>query len=85
MIHQQILYIYIYIYIYMAFQSARFWSQLRESSMFSHNEELWYNERVCQWMTIYMPPTPVGLSSLAKEVVIATRVKKGCSGAPRVV
>ena len=33
---------------------GRFWSQLEASCMSSHNEELWYNEMVCLWMTIYI-------------------------------
>ena len=40
------IYIYIYIYIYI--------SQLQVSDMSSHTEELWYNETVCLWMTIYI-------------------------------
>ena len=31
-----------------------FWSQLQASYVSGHTEELWYNETVCQWMTIYM-------------------------------
>ena len=31
-----------------------FRSQLEASCMSSHTEELWYNETVCLWMTIYM-------------------------------
>ena len=31
-----------------------FRSQLRESSVSSHTEELWYNETVSLWMTIYL-------------------------------
>ena len=52
-------YFFRYIYIYI------FRSQLRESSVSSHIEELWYNETVCLWMTIYMLPYPgrVELSS----------------------
>ena len=30
-----------------------FWSQLQASYVSSHTEELWYNETVCQWMTLY--------------------------------
>ena len=30
-----------------------FWSQLQASYVSSHTEELWYNETVCLWMTIY--------------------------------
>ena len=33
---------------------AAIFSQLEASSMFSLNEELCYNEIVCQWMTIYI-------------------------------
>ena len=33
---------------------GRFWSQLQVSYMSSHTEELWYNETVCVWMTIYI-------------------------------
>ena len=39
-----------------------FWSQLQASYVFSHIEELWYNETGCLWMTyIYTPPR--GLST----------------------
>ena len=31
-----------------------FRSQLQASYVSSHTEELWYNETVCQWMTIYI-------------------------------
>ena len=31
-----------------------FWSQLQASYASSKTEELWYNETVCLWMTIYM-------------------------------
>ena len=31
-----------------------FQSQLQASYVSSHSEELWYNETVCQWMTIYI-------------------------------
>ena len=31
-----------------------FRSQLQASDVSSHNEELWYNETVCLWMTIYI-------------------------------
>ena len=31
-----------------------FWSQLQASYMSSHTEELWYNETVCLWMTLYI-------------------------------
>ena len=30
--------------------------QLQASYVSSHTEELWYNETVCQWMTIYTLP-----------------------------
>ena len=33
---------------------GRFRSQLQASYVSSHIEELWYNETVCQWMTIYI-------------------------------
>ena len=33
---------------------AVFWSQLEASRMSSHNDELWYNETVFLWMTIYI-------------------------------
>ena len=33
-----------------------FRSQLQASYVSSHTEELWYNETVCLWMTIYTPP-----------------------------
>ena len=33
---------------------GRFQSQLQTSYMSSHTEELWYNETVCLWMTIYI-------------------------------
>ena len=32
----------------------RFRAQLQASYISSHTEELWYNEAVCLWMTIYM-------------------------------
>ena len=32
---------------------GRFRSQLQASYVSSHTEELWYNETVCLWMTIY--------------------------------
>ena len=31
-----------------------FRSQLQASYVSSHTEELWYNETVCLWMTIYI-------------------------------
>ena len=31
-----------------------FQSQLQASYVFSHTEELWYNETVCLWITIYI-------------------------------
>ena len=31
-----------------------FRSQLQASTMSSHTEELWYNETICLWMTIYI-------------------------------
>ena len=31
-----------------------FQSQLEASYVSSHTEELWYNETVCLWMTIYI-------------------------------
>ena len=31
-----------------------FRSQLQESYVSSHTEELWYNETVCLWMTMYI-------------------------------
>ena len=31
-----------------------FQSQLQSSYVSSHTEELWYNEKVCLWMTIYI-------------------------------
>ena len=33
---------------------GRFQSQLQASYVSSHTEELWYNETVCLWMTIYI-------------------------------
>ena len=33
---------------------ARFQSQLQASYVSSHTEELWYNETVCLWITIYI-------------------------------
>ena len=33
---------------------GEFQSQLEVSFMSSHTEELWYNETVCLWMTIYI-------------------------------
>ena len=35
-------------------KSAGFRSQLEATHVSSHNEESWYNEPVCMWMTIYM-------------------------------
>ena len=43
-----------------------------------HTEELWYNETVCQWMTIYTLPSR-GLNSLAKELTAATRLMQSFS------
>ena len=31
-----------------------FRSQIDEFSVSSHTEELWFNERVCLWMTMYV-------------------------------
>ena len=31
-----------------------FRAQFQASYLSSHTEELWYNETVCQWMTIYI-------------------------------
>ena len=31
-----------------------FWSQLHAPYVSSHTEELWYNETVCLWKTIYI-------------------------------
>ena len=31
-----------------------FQSKLEASCVSSHNDELWYNETVCLWVTIYM-------------------------------
>ena len=56
---------YLFIFIYI-----KFFSQLQESGMSSCTEELWYNETVCLWE---------GLSSLAREVMVATTVKQGSS------
>ena len=36
------------------FTSVGFRSQIQASRVSSHTEELWYNERVCLWMTIYI-------------------------------
>ena len=33
-----------------------FQSELQASYVSSHTEELWYNETVCQWITIYTLP-----------------------------
>ena len=33
---------------------GRFRSRLQASYVSSHTEELWYNETVCLWMTIYI-------------------------------
>ena len=33
---------------------SRFRFQLQASYVSSHTEELWYNETVCLWMTIYI-------------------------------
>ena len=33
---------------------GRFWSQLQASYVSNHTEELWYNETVCLWMTIFI-------------------------------
>ena len=38
-------------------KSGGFRSQLQASYMSSHTEELWYNETVCLWMTIYITHT----------------------------
>ena len=42
-------------------ESAGFRSQLQESIVSSHTKELWYNETVCLWMTIYRLPYPSGV------------------------
>ena len=31
-----------------------FQSQLEVSYVYSHTEELWYNETICQWMILYL-------------------------------
>ena len=36
-----------------------FRSQLQASYMSSHTEELWYDETVCLWMTIYVYVGPL--------------------------
>ena len=67
-------YIYIYIYIYIIYKyiysvglmSAWFRSQLQVSSMSSHTDELWYNETVCPWMTIYIY-SPIGGWALSRK------------------
>ena len=38
-----------------------FRSQFQVFYVSSHTEELWYNETVCLWMTIYMLPFPCGV------------------------
>ena len=43
-------------------------------------EELWFNETVCLWMTIYTLPSR-GLSTLAKELTAATRLMQRSSNA----
>ena len=77
--------LYIYIYIYRkrerersteryltGVKSAGFRSQLEVSCVSSHTEELWYNEKVCLWMTVYM--LPLGLSTLAWNYSCHVRV-----------
>ena len=42
--------------------------QLRESWVSSHTEELWYNETVCLWMTIYKLPQLHGVELSIKRI-----------------
>ena len=49
-------------------KSAGFWSQLEASLVSYHSDELWYNETVFLWMTIYIyiyifPSVPIGNST----------------------
>ena len=46
--------------------------------MSSHTEELWYNETLCLWMTIYKLLTR-GLSTLAKELIVDSRIMQSFS------
>ena len=52
---------------------GRFQAQFEASYLSSHTEEMWYNETVCLWMTIYTLPSK-GLSKLVKELTAATCV-----------
>ena len=51
---------------------GRFQTQPEESYVSSHSEDLWYNEIVCEWMTIYT--LAQWLTIVAKELTAATRV-----------
>ena len=53
-------------------------TQFQASYVSSHTEELWYNETVCLWMTIYIR-SPWVLSTLAKEFAAATRIMQSSS------
>ena len=61
------IHIYIYIYIY-----------IEASCVSSHTEELWYNETVCPWMTVYTLLSQ-GLTFLEKELTAATPIMQSSS------
>ena len=50
-----------------------FWSQLQASYVSSHTEELWYNEAVCMWMTIYIYCGGRGVIVQIQDYVISYR------------
>ena len=45
-----------------------FQSQLEASYAPSHTEELWYNEAVCLWMTIYRLPLSGGVEFFSEWI-----------------
>ena len=65
-----------------------FRSQLQASNLSSHTEELWYNETVCLWMTIYIY---IKLATLVEgdpkasfSIASTTRCREGCYSFPRI-
>ena len=58
-----------------------FRSQLQASNVSSHTEELWYNETVCLWMTIYIERKWPNLSLLFNQTCLNERLYIYISGA----
>ena len=52
-----------------------FRSQLHASYVSSHTEELWYNETVCQWMTMYINGEMVDFGKAVKMIKISGKIK----------